>query len=269
VIGTEKLELMIELVLWSGCLRNERPLSLLIIARPESGKSELVLKYKENRPGVVVLTDCTAWGIQRHFLDAMKSKLIHHIIIPDLLTPLSRTPSTVATFIAFFNNLIEEGIVEVHTYATDFKVDGLNVGLISTITPSVLRDARHRWARIGFLSRMLPVAYKYSQKTAQEILQSITRRDYYQEQPKKLSLPSEKQEVDLPKQFAEEMLPFTKEFTGRLDRAERLYGFRYQKQLQVLLASHALMSGRSQVTAQDVEVIKSIVALFGTEEHQI
>jgi hypothetical protein len=89
MVGTERLELVIELVLWSGCLKNERPLSLLIIARPESGKSGLVLKYRENGPGVVVLTDCTAWGIQRHFLNAMKSKAIHHIIIPDLLTPLS------------------------------------------------------------------------------------------------------------------------------------------------------------------------------------
>jgi hypothetical protein len=181
----------------------------------------------------------------------------------------SRSPSTVNTFIAFFNNLIEEGIVEVHTYAMDFKVEELNVGLISTITPSALGDARHRWSRIGFLSRMLPVAYQYSQKTAQEILESITRREYHQEQPRKLPLPSEKQEIDLPKQFADEMLPFTQEFTDRLDRAERLYGFRYQKQLQVLLAAHALMNGRHQVTTEDVEVIKSIVSLFGTEEHEI
>ena len=35
MIGTEKLELIIELALWSGCLENERPLSLLIIAKPD------------------------------------------------------------------------------------------------------------------------------------------------------------------------------------------------------------------------------------------
>ena len=169
MIGTEKLELIIELALWSGCLENERPLSLLIIAKPESGKSQLVLSYKGNNPGVVVISDCTAWGLQKAFLNEMKDKLIHHIIIPDLITPLSRQPATVATFVAFLNGLTEEGIVEVHTFAQDLKVEGLNVGLISTITPSILNDSRHRWTRMGFLSRMLPVAYKYSQETAQKV----------------------------------------------------------------------------------------------------
>jgi len=269
MIGTEILELIIELVIWSGCLLNERPLSLLIIAKPESGKSQLVLKYRGNNPGVIVITDCTAWGMQSNFLNEMRDKRIHHIIIPDLITPLSRQPSTVATFIAFFNNLIEEGVVEVHTYAQNFKVEGLNVGIISTITPSILNDSRHRWTRMGFLSRMLPVAYRYSQEKAQNILQSITEREYYQEETKNLSLPSEKVEVELPKVYAEEMLPFTQQFNERLNEAEKLYGFRYQKQLQVLLEAHALMNGRDIVTIEDVEAIKGIVGLFGTEEQEI
>ena len=269
MIGTEKLELAIELALWSGGLKNENPLSLLIIAIPESGKSQLVLKYKGNKPGIVVLTDCTAYGIQHQFLEPMKSKQVHHIIIPDLLTPLSRSPSTVSTFIAFFNNLIEEGIVEVHTYAMDFAVEGLNVGIISTITPEVLRDTRHRWTRMGFLSRMLPIAYRYSQETAQKILESITQREYYQEQPKQLNFPLEKQEVDLPKEQAKKLLPLTKRFNEGLDEAERLYGFRYQKQLQVLLEAHALMNGRNKVTDEDVQSVISIAKLFGTEEQEL
>jgi len=269
MIGTAILELLIELVLWSGCIENERPLSLLIIAKPESGKSQLVLKYRGNNPGVVVVTDCTAWGIQKNFLTEMKDKLIHHIIIPDLITPLSRQPATVATFIAFLNGLIEEGIIEVHTYAQDFKVEGLNVGLISTITPSILNDSRHRWTRMGFLSRMLPVAYKYSQETAQKVLDSITRREYYYDKPKNLHLPKEKQEVDLPKKYAQAMLPFTSEFNERLNEAEKLYGFRHQKQLQVLLQAHALMRGRDRVIPEDVDAVKKIVRLIGTGEYEL
>ena len=207
--------------------------------------------------------------IHKWFLNEMKDKLIHHIIIPDLITPLSRQPSTVSTLIAFLNNLIEEGVVEVHTFAQDFKVDGLNVGIISTITPSILNDASHRWTRMGFLSRMLPVAYRYSQEKAQDILQSITEREYYREEQRNLSLPSEKIEVELPKEYAEQMLPFAQQFNKNLSEAERLYGFRYQKQLQVLLEAHALMNRRDVVTTEDVEVIKGIVGLFGTEEREI
>lgn len=269
MIGTEKLELIVELTLWSGCLQNERPLSLLIIAKPESGKSQLVLKYKENSPGVITITDCTAWGIQKNFLNEMKDRQIHHIIIPDLITPLSRQPATVSTFIAFFNNLIEEGVVEVHTFAQDFKVEGLNVGIISTITPLVLNDSRHKWTRIGFLSRMLPVTFKYSQETAQNILHSITRREYHKDGPKVLNLPQEKQEVDLTQKIANKMLPLTSKFNESLNKAERLYGFRHQKQLQVLLQAHAVMHGRNRVTLEDVDAVKSIVSLIGTEEYEL
>lgn len=269
MIGTEKLELIIELTLWSGCLENERPLSLLIVAKPESGKSQLVLKYKVNNPGVIVISDCTAYGLQKAFLNEMKDKIIHHIIIPDLITPLSRQPATVATFIAFLNGLMEEGIIEVHTFAQDFKVEGLNVGLVSTITPSILNDSRHRWTRMGFLSRMLPVAYRYSQETAQKVLDSITKREYSHYTPKQLHLPEEKHEVELPKKYAQAMLPFTKKFNARLNDAERLYGFRHQKQLQVLLQAHALMCKRHRVTSEDVYVVKSIVRLIGTKEKEL
>ena len=269
MIGTEKLELIIELALWSGCLQKERPLSLLIIAKPESGKSQLVLRYKVNNPGVIVISDCTAHGIQKTFLNEMKDKLIHHIIIPDLITPLSRQPATVATFIAFLNGLTEEGIVEVHTFAQDFKVDGLNVGLVSTITPSILNDSRHRWTRMGFLSRMLPVAYKYSQKTAQEVLNSITKREYKEYTPKQLNMPIERQEVNLPRKYAQAMLPLTERFSLSLKKAERLYGFRHQKQLQVLLQAHALMSGRDKVNSEDVDAVKSIIGFVGTKARKL
>ena len=283
MIGTEKLELIIELALWSGCLENERPLSLLIVAKPESGKSELVLKYKDNIPNVWVLTDATAFGLLK-ILKEDAFRAVRHIIIPDLLSPLSRQPATVHSFIAFMNNLIEEGVMEIQTGFMTFKETGLNIGLISTMTPSVLQDRRHGWSRIGFLSRMVPVSYKYSQQTAQKILVSITHQEYHKEKPKALTLPTETAKVALPPRLAKKMLSFTRQHAQAeaelnrvemyeglrmLHEAEELYGFRYQKQLQVMLKSRALMKGREEVTQEDVDALGSLLNLIGTRELEI
>jgi hypothetical protein len=54
---------------------------------------------------------------QSQYLEDIKSGKIRHIIIGDLLAPLSKQKKTRDDFIAFFNSLIEEGVISVHTYA--------------------------------------------------------------------------------------------------------------------------------------------------------
>lgn len=48
-------------------IKNEKPLSLLIVAKPESGKSSAMKQYRENK-GIAYLTDCTAYGLTRDVL---------------------------------------------------------------------------------------------------------------------------------------------------------------------------------------------------------
>jgi hypothetical protein len=62
MIKLEELEKPIEVTLFTDYIKDERPVSLIIIAEPESGKTELVKKAKRVK-GVLYLTDATAWGI--------------------------------------------------------------------------------------------------------------------------------------------------------------------------------------------------------------
>jgi len=250
MIHAEKLEKLITLALYSGYLRNEKPLSLLIVAKPESGKTELVSKFAHNQ-GIVFLTDATAYGITKTFLPVLEAGKLRYIIIADLVNPLSKQRATVDSFIAFMNSLIEEGVVEIHTYAIDFKKEGIQCGLIATITDKALLDRRHKWASIGFLSRMLPVSYRYSQQTAMKILESIARRDYYHEEPVRLGFPPEPVSVELPEKYARGIM----RYSTALGQAQQIYGFRYQKQFQVLLEADALMHGRDVVSEEDYEEV--------------
>lgn len=89
MIKLEELEKLIEITLLTGYIRDERPVSLLITADPESGKTELVKKAKRVK-GIPYLTDATAWGIIDKYWDAIEQGKVRHITIPDLTVPLGK-----------------------------------------------------------------------------------------------------------------------------------------------------------------------------------
>src|SRR3989337_163698 len=107
LIHVGHLKRVIECALISPYIKNEKPLSLLIVAKAESGKTSTMKLYRQNK-GIVYVTDCTAYGITRDILPKMVSGEIKTLMIPDLLTPLSKSTKTRMSLVAFLNNLIEE-----------------------------------------------------------------------------------------------------------------------------------------------------------------
>jgi len=247
---------LLKLAIASGYLKEEQPLSLLILARVESGKTELLKKVKGNQ-GVLYLTDATPYGIARHYVKDIADGGVRHIIIPDLLVPLSRYKDTVTSFIAFFNALIEEGIVEVRTAFINIEPSKLpaKCGLLTSIIPKALESKKLGWARIGFMSRLLPVSYSYSVPSAVEILSSIATYEYRGKSGIKISLPKEDIEVYCNPQWNRDLIPYSTQLVGTADPAYRLYGFRMQKHLQRLLLASPLLEGRDEVNQADFDKV--------------
>lgn len=255
MIGTEQLEEFVRLALLSSYIKDERPVSLLIASRVESGKTEVVSKAAVCQ-GVLYISDLTAWGLQKKYLQKIADKEIRTIVIPDLIAPLSKRTSTVETFTAFLSMLTEEGAVEIQTYAIDrtFK-QPVRCNVITCIAKEFLSDRRYRWAKAGFLSRVLPVSYAYAPSKVYEIARSIADRDYHDESTfADLEFPDDDVTIGLPKDIAHEvasLVPY-------LVDAEKLYGFRLQKQLQTLCMANALYEGRDEVTRGDLDKIKEL-----------
>jgi hypothetical protein len=206
MIKLEELEKLIQITLCTGHIKDERPVSLLIVAEPESGKTELVRKAKQVK-GVLYLTDATAWGIIDKYWTDIESRKVRHIIIPDLTVPLGKQTETRKSFTRFLSALIEEGVVELQSYAVSqkaTKVEDVRCGLITTVTPATLKDQRTGWRKFGFMSRMLPVSYSYSVPTIDAIFNSILKKQYRQETPFKLNLPDQDIEILLPENWAAE-----------------------------------------------------------------
>lgn len=270
MIKTENLEHLIKLAILSAYVKDERPVSLLISARVESGKTELLLKASKCK-GVAYLNDCTAYGIQKNYLEAIAKKEIRTIILPDLITPLSRAADTVETFVTFLNGLIEEGTVEIQTYATSMKLNvSARCNIITSISKEHLFDQRHRWSKIGFISRVIPVSYEYGASTVFDISQSIASRDYHDESNfDGLSLPNSDVDVSLPKKIALQIAALAPNVIDKGHFADRLYGFRLQKQLQTLSMAQALYEGRTEVNQADFEKVKELGDFFNLSFRQV
>ncbi len=255
MIRTKILEEMITAALFSAYIADEKPLSLLITAQVESGKTELVEKFKKNAK-IKYLTDATAYSIWRDLSGEIQSGEIKHFIFPDLLTPFAKNRDTVNGFIMFLANLSEEGLAEIH--AGFLPEGGITlsspkpVGIIGCIASGELLDQRRKWARAGFMSRMLPISYSYSPEAILEIKKAISERQYVHDSPVNLSFPVGEIKMALPTQIAELIREREEEYAKKSGtNANYVYGFRMLKSLQRLVMGWALSQGRTTVTPMD------------------
>jgi hypothetical protein len=244
LINIEPLKKIIECTLISPYIKDEKPISLLIVAKAESGKTTAMKMYRENK-GVVYITDCTAYGITRDILPKIVSGEVKTIMIPDLITPLSKSTKTRQSFVAFLNNLIEEGVAKMTTYATVWNKD-VNANVITAVTDEELRDARHNWAKIGFLSRFILFSYSYSISTITKILNAYSEHGLTTS-PVKLKIPKRQVKIKLPKEIADKIDPIA----TKIGEQFKLYGLRAKINFRSLLKCLAYRNGRKTVTEEE------------------
>lgn len=246
MVKMEPLKKMIECVLLSPYIKGEKPLSLLIVAKPESGKTSIMKIYRENK-GIVYVTDCTAYGLTRDVLPKIVSGEIKTIMIPDLLTPLSKATKTRQSFVAFLNNLIEEGVAKITTYAMIWD-RSVKANVITAVTDQALRDGRHEWAKMGFLSRFVVFSYSYNLSTIMQILNLYSQRGLDTSNIK-IKLPGRQRNIHLPNGIADRLNPIAM----KIGQQYEAYGIRAKINLRTLLKCLAVRNKSSEVTDREYQ----------------
>ena len=281
MIKLEKVTNLLELAFYSGYIKGEPPVSALVTAPPEAGKTEMVMRFADNK-GLVVLTDCTAWGIMHDYGQAIRERKVRHLVIPDLVRPISRGKDTVHSLIAFLNSLVEEGVVRISTYMEHIGVPTgkageetqptpVKCGLIATLAKDILEDGRHQWSKMGFMSRLLPISYAYAVPTKVEIQKSIAKREYQQDSPLKLALPEDDVEIKLGAPESEALMMLSTQISSTSDRnnPQKTYGFRLQKHVQRLAMASALKDKRDSVQQKDVDLIQELSGCINLEYYPL
>lgn len=262
MIGLGWLEEFLSYGIASTFVKNGRPVSMLIIADVEAGKSE-ILKKLSKIPSCLYITSFTRYGLLQEFRHEIEMKEIRTIVVPDLIQLIdSVNPNLQSNIITFLNAFVEEGIRVISTYNTQFKSkDDIRINLIGAIPKMVFFDKRRlkRWQSMGFISRMLPVSYSYDQEVTAKIFDYVTNRQYIKEDDIQLKL--EDKDVVLIPELAKKFLPLTEVIAKRTET----YGFRFQRGLQELACARALLKGRTEVIEDDIKRITELATWCNLE----
>ena len=269
---TERIERLVECVLWSGFVKDDVPLSLMLISEPESAKTSILRNFECD--GVISTMDISPKVITGTLIPKIQYNNVHHLIIPDLLKVLAHKQLTVQTTILFFNAMMEEGVKDGMFFGQEFHVDGdvtLHCGLITSVTKEYFYRMFKRWHDIGFTSRFIPVSYAYSPGTIREIHSQIQMgvNNYLVKNIKRpsedrilVSIPDDitayisVQSQELAEKESKFELRVRRGTTYQVMHVDKVAGFRLHRQFKQLLRSMALSKGKVVVDWADVEEFK-------------
>jgi hypothetical protein len=285
MIGVSKIETILKLAIWSGALKGERPLSIMLIAAVGCGKSSLLKKTEQRGRvkkilmgrgiraremevrqvvGSVLYTNNTTPHILcNRYGHLLKSGQIKHIAIPDFLNILNLPRNTYAYTLNFYNSLIEEGILSFESRDTQFVSEvPVTIGLLTAVAKQDFDRRYNDWSNIGFLSRVLPVSFTYDGNTAKAIRESIKHKEYLKDiEGFNIQLPASPQDVTIPAKLADEI----EQIALQIRDVNDPLAARPQKQLQILCMARALTRGATVVEEADVKMLRDYKKYFNTQ----
>lgn len=257
MIAVEPIHEIIELSVVSGLLSDEKTVSSLIVAEPESFKTEIIMRF-QNYPNIMILGDINISSLIEEILPSlMNTPQVTHILIPDFLKVIQKKSVTASNTLNLLNQLTEEGLFNISYRNRVYDFKGLRVGLITALTQGVMTDKRRSFWKTGFLSRCIPISYQYSMETYKQITEYTLNQNYLDTIPVPLELihplikEGVKKRVYGDTTLFRHFLPIVQKHR----ELEHTYGFRFLKHLQRIACASAYLDGRNRVRKEDISRI--------------
>ena len=265
MIGMTPIIRLVELAIWSTCLAGERnPVSILLVAKPESGKSEVISMFRDNR-NTITVTNFTAYGLVMQIFPKMQDNIGSTLLlIPDFINLLSYNSSTVASLTQTLKSFMEEGVVGIHTKNVNIDFDRpITGGVITSITPGEFKGVRRSWTRSGVLSRFIILSYQHHNGTQIQIMDMLEEHvaKLRQSRPK-LLLPERPVVVEADGRLLRPIRSLVSKYARKMEMVDEMYGYRMQLHFQRLVAAHALTEGRDTVTKIDVDSVCTLLEMY-------
>jgi hypothetical protein len=221
------LEDFIKLLIWSGQLADERPVSAIVVAPAGAGKTTLLENLQcEQAEFVGDLTARQLSGI------AKSTDKLTHVLLGDMLSLFGHKSNTVKLTLRLVSQMTGETLQ--HDPWTGDKIPPRQVGLITAIPPEDFRKEKRHLQSGGFASRFMVIRYAYKTSTIAAIHRFIAENKYAREvsRPFILNNPG-KWKVSIPPKIAEEIKDF-----GMSLQTDPL-GFRAHRYLRALVKAQS------------------------------
>jgi len=281
-IKMEPLRNHLKYVLYSGFVKNkQRPLSTLIIAYPERGKSTEASRFMAI--GATEVQDLSSHGILNELANMTQNerRIFHHIIVPDLEKLASRSKRLKEELLSTIRILTEEGFGQSWVKYQRFKFEEkVVIGFLLCTTPEDLGDRRSAFRSYSFLSRFLPFTYDYSKMLKLDILKYVenedrlvkTRVEFKREEPAEVRCPDRiKMRLDpYVNIIATEVDKFsTKSSIPALREKDRKFGVRFKENLTTYLKAIALYDGYTMVREKHFERFEDLFPFMNFQFNNI
>lgn len=252
LIGVNKLREFIQALIMTGRIKGSQPVSAMIIAEPERGKTSIVVE--KQCEALMIMTDVTGKGLQ--FLCQMNPRTTH-FVINDMGVIGGHSPKTQNYFYAMLMAMTEEGIRSVA------NPDGIETatsgrrGFIGCITTSQSNDKRHSWHKRGLARRIIPFHFDYSQDLIMKIKAEIDKdKPASFESNEVFKIPEANIHVEISEKFSLEIRRIADIRATQMGQL----GISLLKNLRTLSKGHALLRTwkNPSVTETDIEFLKRI-----------
>ena len=260
-------------VILTGRIRGRHPVSCLLIASPESGKTSIIIE--RNVKNLWVLTDVTGRGL----IDLCKHHPeISHFAILDMGTMMSHKQQVNSYTFGILLAMTEEGLRTIAIPGTVETFDSRGRrAIIGAITAEMSKDKRRWWSKQGFSSRMIPFNYKYSdplilkikgmidgQVQSDVILEGKTEKEAALEN---LRIPDFPVNVHVSAKMSQKIQTYTDQLASRLTEL----GIRRKIQFRTLACGHALIKKvdwkkGTSVGDQEIEFIENVMPFISYDK---
>lgn len=256
LVGLRTLQDFLELLLWTGQLEDERPVSALIVAPPGGGKTSM-LELVECEQALLV-GDLTA----RNLGNIVKNEKLTHVLVGDMLSIFGHKTSTVDLTIRLISQFTGETLKHNPFDGADIKP--IKLGLIAAIPPDDLKSKKIR-AHVeagGFASRFVVVRYSYSLATIDAIHDFIASNGYADNPPKPFFIKNPgKWKIKIPKNLSTPIKALT-----LLVKKQGDFGFRAHRHIRSLVKAAARREARPEVNIKDLNLVKTHCEFFSRPE---
>jgi hypothetical protein len=261
LLGVQLIETAVKAAILTGRVANSDtgPLSLMLIAAPESGKTSVVAKDCKS---TISFSDVTGRGLT----EATKSHPeVSHFIILDMVAIMSHRQTVNNYTIAILNALTEEGLGTIAYPGSVEKFPNGKRGVIACLTRSLAKDGRSWWNKTGFATRMLPLCFDHSPALSIQIKQSITSGFSRPDEPA-FKVPDASVNVTLQKDEATQIQLLAD--MKAIEFQEK--GYRRLKQFRALAKGHALLRSwrRPIVCKADLDFLRNIMPFISFDKAQ-
>ena len=256
-MGVEKLREFFESVILTGRVKNAEPVSAMIIADPERGKTSICVQ--KSCEAFKVLTDVTGKGLQ--FLCQMDARCTH-FIVNDMGIITAHGQKTQNYFFSMLLACTEEGIRSMAGPDGMEAVSNGKRGFIGCITSTDAKDRRFGWYKRGLARRMVPFHFDYPQNLILKIKAEIDRDHAANFQLNGVwKVPEASILVEIPQ-------PMTDQIRDIADRRAEILGqlgISLLKNYRSLAKAHAILRGKPPdgwrkpvVNSADIDFLKRI-----------